>query len=173
MYASWLLLAVCVTVLAGFAGLLLIRRRTGSQITADDWEWASEFSVDKYRPMQRLLGNEDYEFLRGQPGYAPSITQTLRKDRHRIFRAYLRSLKRDFNRLYSAAKEASLYSHADGADLLQMIVRQRAIFIGLLFVVEVRLAMHTLGIGTVDIRPVLGALEAMRDATRILQPTAA
>ena len=172
MIASWVLLAVCLTVLAGFSGLILMRRRMGSRITATDWEWASEFVVDKYRPMQRLLGEEDYIFLKGQPGCDAAILHTHRKERRRVFRVYLHSLHRDFNRLYWAAKEAVMYSHANEFSLLQMILQQRAAFLWALSLVELRLVLHAAGMGTVDVRPVLGALEAMRDATRILQPAA-
>lgn len=173
MEASWVLLGISLTAALGFFGLILLRQRTNLRVRAEDWEWANEFSVDKYRPMQRLLSEEDCLFLKSQPGYHPSILQALRKDRRRVFRVYLRSMRRDFNRLYLAAKEAAMYAHGSELNLLEMMVRQRAVFLWALAVVEMRLALYTLGIGTVDIRPVLGYLEAMQDATRILQPAGA
>jgi hypothetical protein len=150
-----------------------MRRRAASRVSPMDWEWAADFSIDKYRPMQRLLSEDDCVFLKSQPGYHPSMLQTLRKDRRRVCRAYLRSLYLDFDRLYWAAKEAVIFSHANELGLLRMIVRQRTVFLWALSMVEVRLALHALGVGTVDLRPVLGSLEAMRDAARILQPVPA
>ena len=170
MFAPLVLLAACLTVLLGFTGLIYMRQRTAQRDSAADWEWANGFSVDRYRPMQRLLSEDDCTFLKGQRGYHPSILQSLRHDRRRVFRMYLRSLNRDFNRLYWAAKEAVMFSHAGEAGLLTMIVRQRVLFLWALSLVEMRLVLHAAGIGTVDVRPVLGALEAMREATRILQP---
>jgi hypothetical protein len=166
---SWVLIAVSLTVVLGY-GLLISRRRTNSQRAMPDWNWALDFSLEKYRPMQRLLCQEDYAFLKTQPGYEPSMARTLRKGRCRVFRSYLRSLHRDFDGLYYAAKVMVLNSESDQTDLVQVIFRQRMFFYWALFLVECRLALYTLGLGTVDVRPVLGALEAMRDATQILQP---
>ena len=164
---------VSLTVGLGFVGLVIMRRRAGSRASATDWDWARDFSVEKYRPMQRLLSEEDQRFLKAQSGYQPSLSRTLRKDRCRIFRSYLRSLRRDFNRLYWAAKESVLYSASDETQMVQAIVRQRAIFYLALCRVELSLALYTLGVATVDVYPVLEALAALRDATRVPQPVSA
>jgi hypothetical protein len=170
---TWFFTAVSLTVVLGFVGLTIMRRRAGLRADAADWDWVGEFSVEKYRPMHRLLCEEDHAFLRTQPGYQSSLSRTLRRNRLRVFRSYLRSLRRDFTRLYWAAKASVLYSPTDESQALQAIVRQRAIFYLALCRLEMRLALYSLGIGTVDLQPVLGALEAMRDATRVLQPAAA
>jgi hypothetical protein len=101
------------------------------------------------------------------------MARTLRTDRQRVFRSYLRSLRRDFNELYRAAKISVLSSDVDQISLVQAIVRQRLVFYVALGSVELRLCMYGLGIGKVDVRPVLDGLEAMRNAVRILQPVGA
>lgn len=173
MLPSSLLIAVSLTVILGFAGLLMVRRRAAYHSATPDWDWAKDFSLEKYRPMQRLLCPDDYAFLKVQRGYQPSMARTLRQDRRRVFRSYLASLRRDFNRLYHTAKVALLLGDSDQAALMHALVRQRMIFYVALCLVEFRLGLYALGIGTVDIRPVLGALEAMRDSTRVFQPVSA
>ncbi len=170
MLPSWFLFAVSFIVLLGFAGVM-IRRRAASQSDGPDWNWARDFSIDKYRPMQRLLSQEDYTFLKSQPGYHPSMARTLRSSRRQAFRSYMSSLRHDFDRLYLSAKFAVLHSDTDQSELVTAIFKQRVIFYSALCLIEVRLGLYTLGIGSVDIRPVLGALEAVRDATRVLQPS--
>ena len=36
-----------------------------------DEEWFGQFSMESYRPMTRLLAEEDYRFLELQRGYEP------------------------------------------------------------------------------------------------------
>lgn len=160
MQASLLVLGTSVFVALAFLGLLWMRRQGGAQALQEDWTWAEDFSADKYRPMARLLSEDDIRFVESQPGYHPSLIRALRKDRRRVFRSYLRSLRRDFNRLYTIAKQAALY--ADPADeLAAAIVKQRVAFYQASFLVEVRLALYSAGIGTVDVRPMIEALEQM------------
>lgn len=169
----WLLIAVSLTVLLGFSGVIALRRRGGSHAPEAHWDWVRDFSLDKYRPMHRLLLKEDRTFLESQPGYHPAMSRTLRAGRRRVFRSYLKDLRRDFNRLYFAAKMCAIYSTADATDLVNAIARQRVLFYWILFQVEVRFALHWAGIGTVDIRPLLEPLGALREAARSMQPVAA
>jgi hypothetical protein len=166
-------MAVSLTVVLGFSGLLLLRWRGTARAPEADWDWARDFSPEKYRPMQRLLCEEDSEFLKSQPGFHSSLIRALRANRRRVFRAYLRSLHRDFNRLYFAAKECATYSSRDQSELVTAIARQRAIFYWAMFQVEFRLALHWMGLGAVDVRPLLAPLNAMREVTREFQPASA
>ncbi len=169
MNASWVFLMVSLAIVLGFYCLVLVHRRGISRVTDANCDWAEDFSIAKYRPMQRLLSGDDLTFLRSQPGYDRSLEKSLGKDRRRVFRSYLKSLRRDFDRLYFAAKQSILYSETDNSMLVQVLVRQRATFYFALGVVQIRLAMHALGLGTVEIQPLLGAVDAMRDAARLLE----
>ena len=86
-----MLLALCLVVRRiGFAGSNL-------PVTA---EWIDELSIERYRPMARLLDGDDLEFLRSQPGFTPDVLNKLRSQRCQIFRGYLRCLQSDFGRLW-------------------------------------------------------------------------
>lgn len=137
---------------------MLIRGRTPDV----DPEWLGRFSVSKYRPMERLLSEDDFEFLASQEGYEPRIGKRLRSERRRIFREYLRSMRRDFSRLETAVRLFMTDSVEDQAELARTLLRQRLNFNFAMASAEARLVMYWLGIGTVDIRELVGTLDIMR-----------
>jgi hypothetical protein len=155
------LLLVIVGIVALFAYLLreLFARKT---VSTFDPLWLEEFSIAKYRPMMRLLAEEDYAFLAGQSGFDEKISSNLRAERRRIFRAYLRSLVRDFNRLHYCAKLMATHSTEDRSDVLTMLVKQRVAFSFALAAVECRLIVHTLGFGPVEVRNLISTLDQSR-----------
>jgi hypothetical protein len=154
--------AVAVLLCATGFMLIIYRLAHRKPETVPDLNWCRDFSVAKYRPMERLLLQDDLEFLAAQPGSNREIVRRLRAERRRIFRRYLRALSRDFDRLLWAAKAMVLHSAEDRPDLAQALVRQTLMFDYALAVVHCRLVLQGLGIGTVDVRPLVGALEAMR-----------
>ena len=77
---------------------------SSTRVRGVDPDWLGSFSVATYRPMERLLSEDDIRFLKSQPGYEPNMEKVLRSDRRKIFRTYLRSLGRDFNRLHLALR---------------------------------------------------------------------
>lgn len=160
-----IVLAVVVT-----ATLVVLLRRlaTREQDAHADLEWSSEFSIAKYRPMERLFLEEDYDFLAAQPGFHPKIYRKLQAERRRVFRHYLRCLRRDFGRLSTAAKLLLLNAPADRPDLATTLLKQRMTFSYAMAMVEVRLVMQGFGIGTVDVRPLVDAVEGMREQLRFL-----
>ena len=152
------LLAVIALVL-----LVVVRKLTGPATVAEcDPDWISNFSVARYRPMMRLLDDTDYKFLEGQPGYSKKFVQRLRSQRRAIFRAYLRNLVRDFHRLHLAARMILIYAPQDRPDLAMTLMKQRLLFSVAILSVEFRLILHGLGLGTVDVRNLIGALDQMR-----------
>ena len=127
-----------------------------------DPEWIENFSISKYRPMLRLLDEADYEFLASQPGMTKTAIRRLRVERRAIFRAYLRNLIRDFYKLHMAARMHLIYSAEDRPELASRLVRQRIQFLTAVCGVEARLALQTVGVGHVDVRALIGSVEAMR-----------
>lgn len=170
MTVPWLLIAVGLMVGLGFSGVMLVRRRS-SRTFEPDWNWVEDFSVSKYRPMQRLLNREDYQFLAAQRGYDPSIAKTLRKDRRRVFRSYLSAMHRDFDRLYYTAKSVAVHAQVDQSQLLQALVTQRAVFIWAMFLVNFRLTLNAVGVDSINTQPLFEALESLRNTASILQPS--
>jgi hypothetical protein len=168
-----LILSLTLVPCLGVAILLLVRRLTApGTISECDPEWVATFSTATYRPMQRLLSEEDLTYLAAQPGITPQTVNQLRKERRRIFRAYLRNLVRDFHRLHLAARMTLVYGSEDRPDLAQALLRQRAIFTWTVIMVECRLVLHSLGMAPVDVTNLIGALDEMRMNIGALAPSA-
>ena len=164
-----LVVSAGVGVLAVGAFFLLFRhilaRNRNSEVSP---EWCRDFSIARYRPMERLFVEEDYDFLASHPGFHPGISRKLRAERRQIFRHYLRCLRRDFDRLLAAAKLVLVHASKDRPELATPLFKQRLVFQYAMFMVEVRLALQALGLGTVDVRGLVGSLESMRDQLRML-----
>ena len=160
---SALTLALLVLALIGAGILVLVRRLAGpATVSQLDAEWIANFSVARYRPMLRLLDEADYRFLMSQPGYSKKFVRRLRNERRAIFRAYLRNLVRDFHKLHMAARMMLVYAPQDRPELAITLMRQRMLFSVAILAIECRLLLHSVGLGTVDVRALLNALDAMR-----------
>ncbi len=170
---AYALTAAILCVILAVAFVVVFRRLISRDRDAlADLEWSSEFSVAKYRPMERLFLEEDYDFLAAQPGFHPKIYRKLQAERRRVFRHYLRCLRRDFDRLFHAAKLLMISAPSDRPDLASAIVKQRLAFQFAMANVEVRLVLQSLGIGTVDVRRLVDAVEGMREQFRYLSQNA-
>jgi hypothetical protein len=173
---GWVIPAGSVALLlAALAGM-----RLRSYRSARDREWAgessetAEFSLARYEPMARLLSEEDFVFLAAQPGYRPEIGARLRRERRRIFRLYLRDLSADFHRLHAQARRMVANSGAEHSELVGILMRQQLIFWRGLLAIEVRLALSGVGLGQVDVRGLVEAIETMRlDLARFSSPAQA
>jgi hypothetical protein len=157
---------VCVSVISvalllsfGMLFQRMIRRGKLGPATA---EWLNELGVGRYRPMERLLKEDDYRFLASHRGFRPQIARRLRAERRKIFRGYLRALGRDFTRLTYAMQMLMLNSPQDRPDLAASLMKQKLVFTLALMAVQIRLAMHALGLATVDVRGLLESLDAVR-----------
>ncbi|HTM15212.1 MAG TPA: hypothetical protein VL127_19955 [Bryobacteraceae bacterium] len=160
-----LVLAWVVTV-GSLAGLLwvltrIILRRWRSSATPDSDETAG-FSLDRYQPMGRLMAEEDLVFLKSQPGYRAEMGERWKRERRRIFRLYLAELKADFRRLHAHARELAADSEAGSADLVEVLMKQQFTFLMATTALEFRLALQGIGVGRVDITPLIELVEAMR-----------
>lgn len=112
--------------------------------------------------MMRLLDEADYRFVASQSGMTAASLRRLRSERRQIFRSYLRSLVADFHRLHMAARVVLVYSPQDRPDLAATLMKQRLYFTFAVLSVEAKLVLHSLGVGTVDVRHLIGSLETMR-----------
>jgi hypothetical protein len=152
-------------------GLLLAGLMRRNREPVPDVVWLQNFSPARYRPMLRLLADDDYEFLTAM-GSDPSVVRRLRGERRRIFRLYLKNLIRDFSRLHRAARILVLESEVERSDVAARLVRIRFDFFLAVFAVRCRLVLHAAGIGTVDVRGLITALECIRADFRTLAPAA-
>ena len=152
----------------GLALVYLIRTlssRTSPETAIDQ---CLVLSLDKYRPMERLLLEDDFRFLASQPGFSPQLGRRFRSERRRIFRGYLTNLKRDFGRVSVALRTLMVHSAEDRGDLAAALIRQRLTFAVGMLAVEGRLLLHAAGVGTVDVRELVESLETMHGQIRLL-----
>ena len=173
---SLLAVVACFTLLIVIVSRMLLARRreqsSGHRDCAEDL--LAGFDIEKYRPMARLLASEELAFLEAQPGYRPAISRQWKAERRRIFRLYLTELKGDFRALHAQARRLVANAGGDSQDLVTTLMRQRWFFLRATSQLEFRLAMVAIGIGQVDVGPLLELLETMRvDLTRRGLPQAA
>jgi hypothetical protein len=143
----------------------------GSALPPDP-QWIAELSVERYRPMLRLLDERDLEFLRSQPGFSPHMEAKLRTQRCQIFRGYLRGLECDFQRVCTALTVLMMQSQLDRPDLASVLIRQQASFALRVAVVNVRMALYRWGFSGVDVSGLVETFDAMRLELRSLAPVA-
>ncbi|HLK62028.1 MAG TPA: hypothetical protein VKU19_01215 [Bryobacteraceae bacterium] len=136
-------------------------------------EWIDELSIERYRPMLRLLDAADLEFLRTQPGFSPKMERKLRAQRCQIFRGYLRCLRGDFERICTTIKVLMLQSRNDRPDLAAALVRHQVTFALGMASVEVRLLLYRWGLGAVDVAVLVRVFEQVRVELRGMLPVAA
>ena len=151
--------------------MLLVRRMTTDEgtlpVTA---EWINDLSLERYRPMMRLLDTEDLEFLRSQPGFTPRMATKVRAQRAQIFRGYLRCLCADFSRICAAVKVLMAQSRHDRPELASTLIQHRVLFTMELVAVNVRLYFYRAGLGSVDVSDLVKSFEVLRLELRNLVP---
>lgn len=135
-------------------------------------EFLLQLSTERYRPMLRLLSDEDADFLRAQPGYKPSMSAKLRAQRCQILRAYLKSLDQDFRYMCSAIKSLMVQSHHDRPDLARALFRYQLSFATGMMMVQVRILFYRAGLGTVDVGGLVNLFDVTRLQLRTLTPIA-
>jgi hypothetical protein len=133
-------------------------------------EWIEDLSLDRYRPMLRMLDGGDIEFLRSQPGFTPSMATKLRAQRTKIFRGYLKSLETDFVRVCSAIKLIMLQSQHDRPELAEALIRQQIAFACSMVSVRGRLLLYSWGVCGVDVTDLVKLFDSMRLELRTLVP---
>lgn len=168
MNAIWLI--SCLTCLAVAVTLLALQRRFASVSRCGPLPDLAKISAARYRPMARLLDPTEEAFLASHEGRG--AIRRFRAERRRIFRGYLRSLERDFGSICGAIRLLLVNSQVDRPDLASALIRREANFALAMFSVRCRLIMHAAGIGTVDVRDLVGALDAMRIELGTLVPNA-
>jgi hypothetical protein len=154
------------------AGLILIVRRTvttPARLCAND-EQIDMSLVARYRPMLRLLEQDDLEFLSSQPGFLPAMARRLRRQRARIFRSYLRSLTADFQRTCDAVKIILVRSGCDRPDLATKLLRAQIEFALGLLSVYFKLILYRLGWAQVDVTFLVTLFNGMQMELRSLVP---
>jgi hypothetical protein len=159
----FLFVSVVAVIAFGTFGLqFLLKMRS---LRAERTRGASSFlSTDRYRPMLRLLSDDDLAFVSADS----KMYKKLRARRRDLFRGYLRCLTRDYAHLLAGIREAMLMSGVDRPDLARALAKNRVLFAVAICKVECRLALHATGVGNVDVSALVDALEALRSQVGVL-----
>lgn len=166
---TMLVLAALTALLLALALIVLFRKLLSPAPVPVTVDWIRNFSSGRYRPMERLLQEADYRFLASQPGFSRKLAWRLRIERRRTFRRYLQHMRRDFNRLCTAVKFLMVHSQLDRPDLASILLKQQVLFTLALALVQSRLILHTVGIGTVDVSRLVKSLEFLGAEVRGLE----
>jgi hypothetical protein len=127
-------------------------------------------SVDRYRPMLRLLERSDLRFLQSQPGFQPRMSRRLRRQRCRLFQGYLRHLTADFQHTCTALQMIMLRSGGDRPDLAKALLQAQTAFACGLLVVRFRLLLCRLGGASVDVTGLLNLFDILQSELRNMAP---
>ncbi len=133
-------------------------------------EWIDELSIERYRPMLRLLDSEELEFLRSQPGYTRTMEKKFRTERCQILRGYLRCLDADFTRVCTAIKVLMLQSRHDRPDLAAAMVRHQVRFATGMALVRMRLVLYGWGLGAGDVKSLVLIFDQVSVDLRTMLP---
>ncbi len=128
-------------------------------------DWWEHFSAERYLPLAHLLREEDFAFLRTQPGYHPELGRQLRRRRIGICRAYLSEIRQDFLRLQGVGQALLAAGQAE-PELQELLFRQRIRFTQSWWSVRVQLEMQRFGLGRVDFAGLIGTLDASASQLR-------
>ena len=148
--------------MGSMVGRRLLRYRNPK--TGQDAGDSVQTSLDRFRPMARLLNPEDLRFLASRPGYRPEMGARLRDSRRRIFRMYLAEISSEFQRLHAAARRMAAEAPEQHADLVPLLLRQQVVFWRSLAVIEVRLALSWAGLAPADASALLEIVEQLQRA---------
>ena len=154
-------------------GILLRKLATGPRTLPVTAEWIDELSLERYRPMMRLLSEDDLRFLSSQPGYTRRMAGQFRAQRCQIFRGYLRWLQSDFQRVCTAIRVLMLQSPHDRPDLAAVLLQQKAMFAMGMMSIHFRLLLYRWGWSGVEVDGVMRAFDSLRLELRQLVPVAA
>jgi hypothetical protein len=167
--------ATSILILLGLAFLFLFKSLlSGRRKETLPGDWENIFTPSRYKPMERLLDSVDHDFLAAQPAYSRRMGSRFRAHRVAIFRGYARCLGRDFGRVSGALKVLMVHASVDRSPLAGLLLKQRLLFSYTMMSLEVKLALHSFGwtAPIVDVRNLVGALDAMRAQVRALSAIA-
>ena len=117
--------------------------------------------VARYRPMFWLLDESDCR-LAALVFPGNSQLRQIRSERRSLFRIYLRELRADHARIVGAIREVLVESERDLPDLAKALYRCQVMFLLAMMLIEFKLQLHALGVGTVDARSLVAALDGLQ-----------
>ena len=135
-------------------------------------DWIDDLSVERYRPMLRLLDEDDFRFLRSHPNSTAEMLNQLRRQRCHIFRSYLQSLSGDFGQVSTALRLIMVQAEQDRPDLATTLLRAHLAFTFGIMMIRARLTLYSWGVGSVNVAGLLNVFDTLRAELRTLVPAA-
>jgi hypothetical protein len=170
------LLVGCLLVLVAFiSAVLMAVLRLGPMFGQDLKRSESVLSDDRlasrYRPMDRLLRESEWDYLASQPGFDSARIRTIKSERRKLFRGYLKCMSADFASVCYLIRVLMVQSPVARPDLAKAIGKFRLQYAIALMRVEVRLLAHTAGVTSVaiDVSGLTSSLEQLGAQLRSLQ----
>lgn len=145
----------------GLAGFVVALRMRSRKMAEENASTAATFSMDRYRPMERLLSQEDFAFLSQSPGYTPELGARWRKQQRRLFRLYLNELTADFHKLHAHARALVANSAVECPELPALLVRQEVQFWRALMFLEGRLMLDRIGLRSISTPALVQLVQSM------------
>jgi len=160
---------VCFALLiAGFAVLFTKLLLAQDEVFSPEDFIEKPFSRESYRAMERLLDEADRKFISSHPGCTRQIEKTFRKQRMKIFRAYLEVLSRDFHRICKALRLHMIACKVDRSDLAAVLMKEQLRFTASMAYIEFKLAVYASGWSGMDTSSLMRWLDVMRDRLQSL-----
>lgn len=150
--------ATCSLMVLAAVFVVLQKIQTGNPVPAED---VLEFSVERYRPMLRLLDESDFGLVAGFRGHSRQLRR-FQAERRSIFRCYLRELRGDHGRIMGAIRYLFVESQIDRPDLAVAMYRCQFMFALAMASIEFKLLLHAAGIGTVDVKSLVAAVDGLQ-----------
>lgn len=117
---------------------------------------SAETSVHEYRPLLRLPADEDFD-------------SAARAERRRLFRDSLRRLSVNYGNLLAGIRMVMVQAGVDRPDLAKALLKNKVLFAAALCRIDLRLALHALGGGSVDASKLADALDVLRGLFRVAE----
>jgi hypothetical protein len=167
--ALTVMVVVAVLLAGGF--VILLRRVAGEPQTLPvTAQWIDDLSMERYRPMLRMLADDDQQYLKGQVGFGGASLRQFRADRCEIIRGYLRWLESDFARISMALRVLMVQSRSDRPDLAVFLIRQKLAFQLGILAIEAHLRVYRWGLTRIDVSSVMKAFDSLRVELRQMVP---
>lgn len=166
-----LLAAIFIVAAISVGTVVLVQLRRRSTVPAAP-SWDGEFDITRYRPMQRLLADDDASYLY-TAGLNRHDLKEFQKQRRRLFERYLRNLEADFARLHESARTLLIDAPEDRPELTAAIIRQHLEFKRNVWMI--RLGLHVPGFAgaTARVGQLLQLAESMRSSASDVRSLAA
>ena len=130
-----------------------------------DLAWWNSFSPERYKPVARLLSEQDFDYISGLAGCDRRMAADFRSRRVKLMRQYLREMSADFDRL-QAIGQLMVEAGTAGRELRELLFQQRLRFTLSMLSAQLQIAGFSAGITRVDTAGLVGALNGLEAGVR-------